>query len=435
MVLQYRNHASIILWGVRINESVDDDEFYKRTNEAAHALDPTRQTGGVRCYKKSNLLEDVYTYNDFIHSGGNQGCDKKSAVTTDMNKGYFISEYMGHMFPTKAFDWEEHRLEDAIRHARVLNDVSANEDIAGSFGWCMFDYNTHKDFGSGDRICYHGVTDMFRNPKMAAYVYAEMQDETPVLELSSSMDIGEHPGCNRNETYIFTNADSVKMYKNDNFIKEYVHENTQFKNLYHPPIKVDDYIGDVLEKAENMSPAQAKDVKDILNEVAKFGLYKMTTSAKLKAAKLMLFHHMKMDDAVQLYNKYVGDWGGSATTYRFEAIKDGKVVKEIKKSPMTKVNFEIKADHTDLKEDNTYDVSCIRIRAVDENGNLLNYFNDPLVLSIEGDAQIIGPKIISLSGGMGGTYVKTIGKAGNAKLTVSDNYGEEKGSVSFMINI
>ena len=28
MVLQYRNHTSIILWGVRINESQDDDEFY-----------------------------------------------------------------------------------------------------------------------------------------------------------------------------------------------------------------------------------------------------------------------------------------------------------------------------------------------------------------------------------------------------------------------
>ncbi|MBO6089932.1 MAG: glycoside hydrolase family 2 protein, partial [Lachnospiraceae bacterium] len=435
MVLQYRNHTSIILWGVRINESVDDDEFYKRTNEVAHALDPTRQTGGVRCYKKSNLLEDVYTYNDFIHSGGNQGCDKKSSVTTDMNKGYFISEYMGHMFPTKAFDWEEHRLEDAIRHARVLNDVSANDDIAGSFGWCMFDYNTHKDFGSGDRICYHGVTDMFRNPKMAAYVYAEMQDENPVLEISSSMDIGEHPGCNRNETYIFTNADSVKMYKNDNFIKEYVHENRQFKSLYHPPIKVDDYIGDVLEREEKMSPAQAKDVKDILNEVAKFGLYKMTTSAKLKAAKLMLFRHMKMDDEVQLYNKYVGDWGGSATTYRFEAIKDGKVVKEIRKAPMTKVNFEIKADHTELKEDNTYDVACIRIKAVDENGNVLNYYNDPVILSTEGEAAVIGPKAVSLSGGMGGTYVKSLGKAGSAKLTIKDNYGEVKGTLDFSVMI
>ena len=225
------------------------------------------------------------------------------------------------------------------------------------------------------------------------------------------------------------------MYKNDSFIKEYVHENKQFNKLYHPPIQIDDYIGDMLEKEEKMSPAQAKDVKDILNEVAKFGLYDMTASAKVKAAKMMLFHHMTTDDAVQLYNKYIGDWGGSATTYRFEAIKDGKVVKEIKKTPMTKVLFEIKADHTDLKEDNTYDVACIRIRATDENGNVLNYYNDPVVLSIEGEAGIIGPKIISLSGGMGGTYVKTVGREGSAKLTISDNYGEEKGSVSFMISI
>ncbi|MBQ1756848.1 MAG: glycoside hydrolase family 2 protein, partial [Erysipelotrichaceae bacterium] len=32
MVTEYRNHPSIILWGVRVNESLDDDELYTRTN-------------------------------------------------------------------------------------------------------------------------------------------------------------------------------------------------------------------------------------------------------------------------------------------------------------------------------------------------------------------------------------------------------------------
>ena len=45
-----------------------------------------------------------------------------------------------------------------------------------------------------------------------------------MLEISSSMDIGEHPGCNRGTTWILTNADSVRMYKNDRFIKEYTRE-------------------------------------------------------------------------------------------------------------------------------------------------------------------------------------------------------------------
>ena len=37
----------IILWGVRINESQDDDVFYRETNRVAHELDDTRATGGV----------------------------------------------------------------------------------------------------------------------------------------------------------------------------------------------------------------------------------------------------------------------------------------------------------------------------------------------------------------------------------------------------
>ena len=52
MLLQNRNHPSIILWGVRINESVDDDEFYTRTNQIAHTLDPSRATSGVRYLEK-----------------------------------------------------------------------------------------------------------------------------------------------------------------------------------------------------------------------------------------------------------------------------------------------------------------------------------------------------------------------------------------------
>lgn len=213
MIRQYRNHPSIILWGIRINESPDDDAFYEKTNAVAHKLDPSRPTGGVRAMKKSHLLEDVYTYNDFLHDGEMPGCDPKKKVTSDMEKPYLISEYNGHMYPTKAFDNEERRSEHAIRHANVLDAVAGQPDIAGSFGWCMFDYNTHKDFGSGDRICYHGVMDMFRNPKLAANIYACEQEQTPVLEITSSMDIGEHPGCNRGNIYILSNADSVKMYK------------------------------------------------------------------------------------------------------------------------------------------------------------------------------------------------------------------------------
>ena len=179
MLLQNRNHPSIILWGVRINESVDDDEFYTRTNKIAHALDPSRATSGVRYLEKSHLLEDVYAYNDYSYSGRGPGCEPRSAVTPDLRKGYLISEFGGQQFPAKAFDDEPHRLAQALRHATVLNDAIAQQGVAGALGWCMADYNTHREFGSGDRICYHGVTDLFRNPKLSAAVYASQK--TPPL--------------------------------------------------------------------------------------------------------------------------------------------------------------------------------------------------------------------------------------------------------------
>ena len=267
MIRQYRNHPSIILWGIRINESPDDDAFYEKTNAVAHKLDPSRPTGGVRAMKKSHLLEDVYTYNDFLHDGEMPGCDPKKKVTSDMEKPYLISEYNGHMYPTKAFDNEERRSEHAIRHANVLDAVAGQPDIAGSFGWCMFDYNTHKDFGSGDRICYHGVMDMFRNPKLAANIYACEQEQTPVLEITSSMDIGEHPGCNRGNIYILSNADSVKMYKNDRFIKEYLPGMSPYKHLKHGPILIDDFIGDSFAQNERFRPKHAKEITDAMNLV------------------------------------------------------------------------------------------------------------------------------------------------------------------------
>ncbi|MCQ2522093.1 MAG: glycoside hydrolase family 2 protein [Lachnospiraceae bacterium] len=423
MIMQYRNHVSIVLWGVRINESVDDDEFYARTNAVAHKLDPTRQTGGVRCYKKGSLLEDVYTYNDFSHTGKNAGCDKKTAVSPDKDKPYLVSEYNGHMYPCKTFDWEEHRMEHAIRHANVLNDIARTAGIAGSFGWCMFDYNTHKDFGSGDRICYHGVMDMFRNPKLAAYVYAIQQEDKPVLELSSSMDIGEHPGCNRGDIYIFTNAKSVKMYKNETFIKEYHTADSKFKSLKHGPIRIDDYIGTALEENENMSHSQAEAVKELLNETARVGLYGLSKKMYIKAAGLVARYHMKMSDAVELYNIYIGDWGGTSTTYRFEAMDNGKVVKELVVRPMSSWNVDAVIDHSVLQESESYDVAAIRIRAVDENKNVLHFFNDPVEITAEGPIEIIGPKIVSLQGGMGGTYIRTIGKTGDASVSIKGMNG------------
>ena len=423
MVRQYRNHPSIILWGVRINESVDCDELYERTNKAAHELDDSRQTSGVRYLKKSSLLEDVYAYNDFSHNGSNPGCEKKKDVTSDMGKPYLVSEYNGHMFPTKAYDSELHRLEHALRHCKVLDSVAGEEDIAGSFGWCMFDYNTHKDFGSGDRICYHGVLDMFRNPKMAAYVYASQNPSIePVLEISSSMDIGEHPAGERGKIYIFTNCDSVRMYKNDVFIKEYTHNSAEYRNMEAPPILIDDFIGDQMKETEGFTDRQNRIVKDALNYSAIYGADNMPLKMKMSMAEALMRYKMTFTDAYMLFGKYIGNWGGESTRFRFEGIRDGQVVKTVTKSALTELKLELILSSDILEEGSTYDVAAVRIRVTDEYGNIQPFYNRQAKVEVTGPVEILGPDMADINGGMGGVYIRSTGKTGDAeiKITLTD---------------
>ena len=432
MVLQYRNHPSIFLWGTRINESVDDDDFYAKTAKCAKALDPTRPVSGVRCFKKSHLLEDVYAYNDFSHNGVKPGCEPKKAVTSEPDKAYFISECNGHMFPTKAFDNEAVRLEHALRHATVMDAVLGEADIAGLYEWCLFDYNTHKDFGSGDRVCYHGVLDMFRNPKMAAYVYMSQQEERPFLEVSSLMAMGEHPESAPGKMYIFTNADEVRLYRNDSLIGTFAGrtsgrprddseestagfrkarpigaERERWPNLKHPPILIDQMVPEDIGTKEGFTPEQAADVRELLNYAAVYGFDELPFPIKAKAAKLMLKYRMTYEDAYQLFGKYVGVWGQEAVVYRFEAVKDGRVIKRMIRAAANDVIFDVNVDHTDLVEKATYDVASVRIVMRDQNGTALPFFMGSVKAEVTGPISVIGPKTVQIRGGMGGLYIRS----------------------------
>ena len=416
MVLQYRNHPSIILWGVRINESLDDDELYAKTNAVARALDPSRPTAGVRYLTKSHLLEDIYTFNDFSHHGDNKGVLSKSEVMVDTHHPLIISESNGHMFPTKSFDTQARRQEHALRHARVFSDVMSDGQHTGVFQWCMFDYATHKDFGSGDRICYHGVMDSFRNPKLAASVYASQQDEEPILAISTSMDIGDYNAGNLPDFYAFTNADEVRLYKNDQFVSTFSH--SAYSGLKHGPIRIDDTIGKLLETNEHFSKEKAADIRKCLLASKKYGS-NLPLRYRLLYAKMMFQYKLSYSDGVTLFGKYVSGWGSDSITWRFDAIKNGKVVKSIIKRPSTKLHLSYQVSRTSLVEGSCYDMSAIRIQVKDEYHNLASYAQLPLKLITTGPIEIVGPNTVVTEGGMTGTYIKTTGEEGDAVLTIS----------------
>jgi len=423
MVRQYRNHPSIILWGVRINESRDDDELYKLTNAVARETDPSRSTSGVRNFEKSSLLEDVYAYNDFSHTGANSGCKPKKSVMANKKNALLISEHNGHMFPTKSFDSWEKRQEQALRHLRVQNDVAADGEHAGCFGWCMFDYATHKDFGSGDRVCYHGVMDAFRNPKLAAYAYASQGEGKPILAVGSSMDIGDYPGGQMGDIHVFTNADSVSLYKNNQYVATL--EDGDWKGLVHPPKIINDTVGCLLETQEGFDKKKAELIRESLLTIQKKGLSNLTPADMAKIGYTMMKYGMKQEDALSLYSKYIGNWGGEATLWRLIAVKDGMVAATYTCGPGSKLHLEVIPSHTHLQEGDSYDMASLRIRILDEHGNLAPYAQLPVQFALEGEAELVGPTVATAEGGMTGTYVKTTGKAGEARLTIHTDQTED----------
>lgn len=429
MVTEYRNHPSIVIWGVRINESMDDDAFYKETNRVAHSLDDTRPTSGVRYIENSSLLEDIYSYNDFSHSGKNSGVKKKKKVTKN-NKPLLISECNGHMFPTKSYDNSSRREEHALRHARVLNDAIKDGEHIGCIEWCYSDYQTHSDFGSGDRVCYHGVMDSFRNPKLASYLYSSQGEREYVLESSSLMNIGDYNAGYIGSFFVFTNLDEIKLYKNDDYVRSF--SSSKFTSLDHGPIEIDDTIGTLLETKEGYTHKEAELIKECLLAASKYGIANLPFKYLLKLLWCMLRYHLKFSDGVDLFGKYCQSWGGENTKWRIDGIKDGKVVKTQILAPSTNLHLEVKASKLELEEKGTFDSALIRIRVLDEYDNLAPYVFYPINLKSTKGLEIIGPKTIVTEGGMAGIIVRTTGLDDSATLTLESEYIEGK-TINFKI--
>ena len=202
------------------------------------------------------------------------------------------------------------------------------------------------------------------------------------------------------------------------FIKEFYPCKERYPHLPHPPILVDDFIGDLLEEQENYSRRTSENLKEVLYAVKRYGPNHLPLKYKLRMAWVMLKEHMSMQEGTRLYYQYIGNWGGSSTTYRFEAMRNNQLIRVIEKKPVNHPRLKIYVKDTQLQEEETYDVTMVRITAVDEDENLLPYYQEPVQLQVWGVVELIGPSMISLKGGAAGVYIKTKGMLGEGGLII-----------------
>jgi beta-galactosidase len=356
MIRRDWNHPSIILWGVRINESKDDHSFYVRTNALAHALDTTRQTGGIRYFQESEFLEDVFTMNDF-------GFPLKKPN----HPKYLNTEFVGHTFPTKTTDDDERQREHTLRHARIHNQLASDPQYAGGIGWCAFDYNTHSNFGAGDRICYHGVTDIFRENKPAATFYKSQCDPAEEVVLEPAFHwANSDESTNFTKAVICSNCDHLKFYEREDsgegrdweLIAELDPDRTEFEHLTWPPF--------ILDRSK-------------------------------------------------IERKNRRGWGD----LRIDGFLNGKQVasKTLSGAGVDR-KFALLPDDTSLEADGA-DSTRIVLRVTDEFGAMRTYANDPISFKLEGPATLIGDNPFALIGGTGAVWIRAKEQEGTVRLTAT----------------
>ena len=342
MIRRDWNHPSIILWGVRINESRDNHDFYTRTNALAHALDPSRQTGGIRYFQDSEFLEDVFTMNDFGFP-----------LKPPNHPRYLNTEFVGHTFPTKTIDNVERLTEHTLRHARIHDQLASNPQYAGGIGWCAFDYNTHGNFGSGDRICYHGVTDIFREPKPAAGFYKSQCDpaEEVVLEPAFHWAIGDQ-SIGFSKAVVCSNCDHLKFYVGGKLVAEADPDRVQFPHLAYAPFVV-----------------------EIAVDIEHWGDLRI--------------------------EGYIGGKQVIAKNYSGEGV-DRK--------------FTLIADDADLIADGA-DTTRVVFRVTDEFDRIRPFADGAIRFELDGPAELIGDNPFALVGGTGAIWIRAREQAGLARLT------------------
>lgn len=232
MIIRDRNHPCIMTFGVRINESPDDNGFYQEMNDIARDLDPTRLTCGVRRGNSdpaTSFLEDIWTQN-FVNPSSR--APNMPVITT---------EYCGHNLNPQSHSWDSDRIQisqitdGTYGHAKGHDASFRYGNWGGLLGWCAFDYASgHNNATAVEDMRYmspHGVSDMFRLPKLAAWFYQSQRDPGhygPMVHICNFWK-----SSSPTDVLVVSNCEQVELFKDGTSLGK-KNSGNLYTNLPHP---------------------------------------------------------------------------------------------------------------------------------------------------------------------------------------------------------
>lgn len=377
MIIRDRNHASIISWGTRVNESLDDWELCVAANTKAKELDSTRPTHGVRrseSYSKKN--EYSYFYKDYedIFVVNYQQPEIPREVPFVIGEHSWDCWTNGYGCPWAT---DEQALAFAKDFADKVNYYYGNDLCAGGFAWSMFDYDNEVNYTGTNNVFYSGLYDIFRLPKPVSNVYKSQKDpETdPMVYIANYWD------------------DDAK------------------------PLTVDSVTEDIAQGGSSGGAGTEGDC------------FSVTVMSNCDSVELFINGNKVDVTPGRLYNNlphpfFVFDnieyEAGEITAVGYDA--DGnELARYTQKTPGTPAKLTLTPDYDTIIADGA-DFTSVTITALDADGNYVPLADNEVTITVEGCGKFIGEETIALEGGRSAFFVQSkYLQTGTVHCTVTAN--------------
>lgn len=234
-----RNHPSVVMWESSLNETVMPVSFLSRLNQTVKEELPLGNN--LTCSWMDTICDVFIPARQHAEAprywkGYNKGkplfiCEYGDWEYYARNAGFSQTEFSD-LQPAernsrqRRSDGDRRMLQQAWNFQEARND-NLYGPAFGDANWLMFDYKR----GYAPDIEASGIMDIFRLPKFAWWFYRSQTDNGPVCFIAH-----HNLPSSGNTVRVYSNADTVKLFRNDTLIAvQGPDTDNSAVNLHHPP--------------------------------------------------------------------------------------------------------------------------------------------------------------------------------------------------------